>query len=545
MSEPPDNGIPPASGEPPERAPGAQPSPREPWWREWHRDLRPEEGMLIIAIIAPIIAVIVSLVTAGLVSSQSRADARRLDNELRSVRDSVQAASRADAQRLDNELRPLRESLQGVSRADMQRLDNELRSVRESVQGVSKADLQRSNNEIASLRDSLQGVTGADFARLKNELASLRDSLQGVTKADLQQLGNQLASLRESIQRVGGENKGRLDELVQRVNAAENRLRPIQDEVDRAKGQAADASKDLSEAKSQYEQARQVIEDFQIIIRNYDAVLTVKEAEFKALVKDLEGNVGHLVLEQMPIGSILMWPLAAKPPAKWRICDGQPVTSEDAPDFCQLFRDAYWTTDGGRAVHVPDLRGFFVRGADTRKNGDPDKVDEDAPREIGSKQAAKLPQHTHDVSDLRVAGGLGTQPARNLFLYQTQRREQLKPGNDLRTFPVGGAEEPTNAAPRAAAAPGGEGPNGAQAQGGSEGVATAPIQGGGEGPNPAPIQAQASPPQAPSQPQAQVPGGDAEVDAIALRGDLGPVMKQQGEVRPDNVALQFIIRIQR
>jgi peptidoglycan hydrolase CwlO-like protein/microcystin-dependent protein len=492
--------------------------------------------MLIIAIIAPIIAVIVSLVTAGLVSSHSRADVRRLENELRSVRESVQAASRADAQRLDNELRPIREGLQGISRADIQRLDNEIRSVRESVQGVSRADIQRLNNEVTSLRESLQGVTKSDFDRLNNELASLRDSLQGVTKADLQQLSNQLASLRESGQRVTGENKGRLDELVQRVNAAENRLRPFQDEVDRLKGQTADASKDLSEAKSQYEQARQVIDNFQIIIRNYDAVLTVKEAEFKSMVKDLEANAGNLVLEQMPIGSILMWPLADKPPAKWRVCDGQPVTSEEGAEFCQLFRDAYWTTDGGKAVHVPDLRGYFIRGADTRKSGEPDKVDEDAPREIGSKQAEKLPQHTHDVSDLRVAGGLGTQEARNSFFYQTQRREQLRPGNDLRSFPVGGGEAPTNAAP-AAIQGGGEGPNAAQGQGGVEGATAAPVQGGGEGPNPIPAQAQPQPQQA--------PGADAEVDAMALRGELGPVMKQQGKLRPDNIALQFIIRVQR
>jgi archaellum component FlaC/microcystin-dependent protein len=498
--------------------------------------------MLIIAIIAPIIAVIVSLVTAGLVSSHSRADVRRMDNELRSVRESVQAVSRADAQRLDNELRPLRESLQGVSRADIQRLDNELRSVRESVQGVSKADLQRLDNDVASLRDSLQGVTKSDFERLKNELASLRDSLQGVTKADLQQLSNQLASLRDSVQRLDGEDKVRLDELMRRVSAAENRLRPLQDEVSRFKDQAADASKDLSEAKSQYQQARQVIEDFQIIIRNYDAVLTVKEAEFKALVKDLETNVGSLVLEQMPIGSILMWPLTDKPPAKWRICDGEPVTSGEAPEFCQLFRDAYWTTDGGKAVHVPDLRGYFIRGADTRKSGDPDKVDEDAPRAIGSKQAEKLPQHTHDVSDLRVAGGLGTQQARNTFFYQTQRREQLKSGNDLRTFPVGGGEGPANAPLPPAAQGGAEGPNAAQAQGGVAGVAATPVQGGGEGPNPTPVQ---TPGQTQEQVQPPAPGVDAEVDAVALRGDLGPVIKQQGELRPDNIALQFIIRVQR
>jgi hypothetical protein len=42
-----------------------------------------------------------------------------------------------------------------------------------------------------------------------------------------------------------------------------------------------------------------------------------------------------------------------------------------------------------------------------------------------------------------------------------------------------------------------------------------------------------------------VPVGDTEVDAMALRGELGPVMKQQGKLRPDNIAFNFIIRVQR
>jgi microcystin-dependent protein/archaellum component FlaC len=347
--------------------------------------------------------------------------------------------------------------------------------------------VQRLDNDLRSLRESLQGVSGADVQRLNSELRSLQESLQGVTRADVQRLGTEFVSIRESLQRIAGENKGRVDELERRVSYAEDRLRPFQDEVQRLKDQTANATKDFTEAKSRYEQAVQVIEDFRVTVRNFDAIFMAKEAELRVLVKNLESSAGSLILEQLPIGSILMWPLAEKPPAKWRICDGAPVTAQEAPEFCELFKNAYWTTDGGKAVHVPDLRGYFIRGVDTRASEDPEKVDEEAPRAAGSKQREKFPQHSHDVSDLRVAGGLWWQQARNVLLYQSQRKEQLQGEEDLRALWGGGGE--WNAY--------------------------------------------------------QLQRGETEVDAMALHGELGPMIKQQGEVRPDNIALHFVIRVQR
>jgi predicted nucleic acid-binding Zn-ribbon protein/microcystin-dependent protein len=443
------------------------------------------------------------------VGRQSRADVQRLDKELRSLQGSLQGLTKGDVQRLNTEFSSLRDSLQGVTKADLQRLNTELSSLRDSLQGVTKADVQRLNTELSSLRDSLQGVTTADVQGLGTELRSLRDSLQGVTKADVQRLNTELSSLRdslsgrmkaelqrvegdvasvgESLQAIKGENKGRVDELERHVSSSEEGLRPLQDELRRLKDQTENASKDLAEAKGQYGQAVQVIDDFRGITRNLDAIVTAKEAELKVLVKNLENNAGDFILQQMPIGSIVMWPIAEKPPAKWRICDGAPVTAQEAPEFCELLKDAYWTTGEAKVVHVPDLRGYFIRAADTRKVEDPEKVDEEAPREVGSKQRGKLPQHTHDVSDLRVAGGLWWQQDRNILLYQSQRKEQLKGGEDLRTL------------------------------------------GGGSG----------------AWNTYQLQRGETEVDSIALRGELGPMINEQGKVRPDNIALHFIIRIQR
>lgn len=498
MSQPPDSGV------------GPQPAPHGPWWRQWRREWRREEITLTLALVASLIAIVISLVTAGSVSRHARADVHRLDNELRSLRGSLQGLTRADVQRLDDELSSLRQSLQGVTgadvhqlqnelgalressqglaaAADVRRLDQDLHSLRESFQGVTGADVQRLDNDLRSLRGSLQGLTRTDVQRLDGNLRTLRESLQGLTRADFQGLERQLASVRESLQKVEAENKGRVEELDHRIGSTEERIVPFQNEIQKLKGQAANASNDLADAKNCYEQTIQAMQDFRITFRNLDAVLVGKEAELNVLVRNLERDAGNLILEQMPIGSIVMWPLTEKPPAKWRICNGEPVSPQEAPEFWELFKNSHWTTDEGKAVSVPDLRGYFVRGADTRKEEDPKKVDEEAPREVGSKQLAKVPQHAHDVSDLRVAGGIWQQQDRNVLLYQSQRKEQLKAGDDLRA-----------------------------------------LRGGGGAWDPSQLQ-----------------GLGTEVDAMAVRGELGQMVKEQGKVRPDNVALHFIIRVQR
>jgi hypothetical protein len=304
------------------------------------------------------------------------------------------------------------------------------------------------------------------------------------SRADAQRVASDFKSLQGSFLETRGEMKGRADELRASISPVEGALRAQQDEVPRLRDQTAKSQNELAEARSRYEQALQTIAQVRGQFLNFDAVVAGARSELDARVKALETTANATILEQMPIGSVLMWPLTEKPPSKWRICDGGIVTAQEAPEFCALFKNSIWTTESGRVFHVPDLRGYFVRGADTRQSQDPEKIDEEAPRAVGSKQAEKLPLHTHDVSDLRLAGGLWW-PERSTFLYQIKGTEKLN--GDLRTLAGAGSEY-----------------NGYQ-----------------------------------------VHGGVPEVDAIAINGKLGPIVEQQGKVRPDNIALHFIIRVQR
>ncbi|HEY0790680.1 MAG TPA: hypothetical protein VGD78_06405 [Chthoniobacterales bacterium] len=334
---------------------------------------------------------------------------------------------------------------------------------------------------ISSARSASQSRAEAQQSKADAQ-QSKADAQQA--RADAQRVATDFRSLQGSFEDAKGEMRGRVDELRASITPVEGALRAQQEEVPRLKDQTARSQNELTEAKNQYAQALQTVAQVRGQFLNFDAVVAGARSELDARVKALENNADATILEQMPIGSVLMWPLTEKPPSKWRICDGGLVTAQEAPEFCALFKNAAWTTESGRVVHVPDLRGYFIRGADTRQSQDPEKIDEDAPRAVGSKQAEKLPQHTHDVSDLRVAGGLWW-PERSTFLYQIKGTEKLN--GDLRTLAGSGNEF-----------------NGYQLH-----------------------------------------GGVPEVDTIAINGKLGPIVGQQGEVRPDNIALHFIIRVQR
>jgi len=275
------------------------------------------------------------------------------------------------------------------------------------------------------------------------------------------------------------------EDLKRKADTTESTTESLVRQVGDLTGKIGGAEQELKEAKAAYEKAGTSFEQAVAKLGNVDTVVQGAKTTLDGYVETLKQKASSEILEQMPIGSIVMWPLSDRPPKKWRVCNGDPVTEQEAPEFCKRFEGSRWVTEKGLVVHVPDLRGYFIRGADDHKSNDPAKVDDDAPREVGSVQPEKLPQHTHDVSGLRVAGGLWYDNNRKMLLYEARAPEDL--GGDLRTLWGGGGEWNTY----------------------------------------------------------QLHGGHTTVDPIALKGKLGPMIEQQGKLRPENVALAFIIRVEK
>jgi len=132
----------------------------------------------------------------------------------------------------------------------------------------------------------------------------------------------------------------------------------------------------LDQAKGEYQRAHAEIDAVQQKLREFPAVEKKASDGLDLKAAQLERNSETLFLEQMPVCSIIMWPLAQKPPAKWRACNGDLITQDEAPDFCKQMQNTKWASEGGRVYQVPDPRGYFICGTDDRKADDPEKVDQ-------------------------------------------------------------------------------------------------------------------------------------------------------------------------
>src|SRR5262245_66522010 len=121
----------------------------------------------------------------------------------------------------------------------------------------------------------------------------------------------------------------------------------------------------------------------------------------------MEAPIGSIVAFAGPIDS--RWEIASG----WLLCDGRLLDRSD-PQFGPLF-DAIGFTWGGDLVqrfHLPDLRGYFLRGVDGRADGrrDPDSDARTANNphgqvgpQVGSVQewgtALPAPPHAIEVAD--------------------------------------------------------------------------------------------------------------------------------------------------
>jgi microcystin-dependent protein len=117
-------------------------------------------------------------------------------------------------------------------------------------------------------------------------------------------------------------------------------------------------------------------------------------------ITDIQGdivNIENAATENMPVGSMILYPVSTPPNAKWLKCEGQTLDNTLYPDLFAVIGYNY----GGSGVNfsLPDLRKKFVAGFD---DGDPEY------QNIGSGAGANsvtltenqtaVPGHTHVIN---------------------------------------------------------------------------------------------------------------------------------------------------
>jgi microcystin-dependent protein len=85
------------------------------------------------------------------------------------------------------------------------------------------------------------------------------------------------------------------------------------------------------------------------------------------------------------------------PPSGWLEANGAAVSRVSYSDLFLAIGTTYGSGDGSNTFNLPDLRGYFVRGAGTNSDGV-------ASGTFGAKQADAFQGHYHTTNAVKAAG---------------------------------------------------------------------------------------------------------------------------------------------
>ncbi len=127
-----------------------------------------------------------------------------------------------------------------------------------------------------------------------------------------------------------------------------------------------------------------------------------------------------------PVGAVTAF-AGVVVPAGWLICDGSAVSRTTYATLFTTIGNAWGNGDGVTTFNVPDLRGRFLRGADSGAGRDPDAAGRTASNpggntgdNVGTLENEALKAHNHSITDpghnhqsvnsdvVRNTGGYGT-----------------------------------------------------------------------------------------------------------------------------------------
>ena len=111
-------------------------------------------------------------------------------------------------------------------------------------------------------------------------------------------------------------------------------------------------------------------------------------------------NVESLVGDVMPIGSMIMYPVAAEPNSKWQICEGQSLSTTT---YVDLFNVIGYNFGGfGTTFKVPDMRSKFLVGYDGTGAAEYQTIGQGAGANDVTLTSAEsgMPDHNHSGATL-------------------------------------------------------------------------------------------------------------------------------------------------
>jgi microcystin-dependent protein len=93
----------------------------------------------------------------------------------------------------------------------------------------------------------------------------------------------------------------------------------------------------------------------------------------------------------------------------WMVCDGRQLAIGDYPELFAFIGHHYDQDAEDGSFHLPDYRGYFLRGVDGGSGNDPEAADRSAagsgatPADVGSRQTDAIRDHIHGIDPAGAA----------------------------------------------------------------------------------------------------------------------------------------------
>jgi microcystin-dependent protein len=112
------------------------------------------------------------------------------------------------------------------------------------------------------------------------------------------------------------------------------------------------------------------------------------------------GALAPYSLQGVPAGAVMDFAMNAAP-AGWLACDGAAVSRTTYAALFAAIGTTWGAGDGSTTFQLPDMRGYFRRGAGTNSDGT-------ASGTFAAKQADLIKNHTHDLTTTQGAFAVQT-----------------------------------------------------------------------------------------------------------------------------------------
>jgi microcystin-dependent protein len=143
--------------------------------------------------------------------------------------------------------------------------------------------------------------------------------------------------------------------------------------------------------------------DLNTTISNIEGDITSIQGDITSIQGDITSiqgditNVESSIGDVMPIGSMIMYPIAAEPNSKWQICEGQSLNKNTYADLFDVI--GYNFGGFGTTFKLPDMRSKFLVGYDGTGAAEYQTIGQGGGQNDVALTAAEIPKHKHVIGN--------------------------------------------------------------------------------------------------------------------------------------------------